>query len=294
MSNDDSKINLIINSKKIRNVNKNANDILITIGDGIIKCNPDTQYIEMNIINWVIKNDFYSTSENNNKFEIIYKDNEGFVLNTLYLIIDIGNYNVDEMANKLNALLQGICLIEYIPTLDKYKYSQVETGNIYIKSITAAYFLGLDNNVEYQLTEYQLTSTLVLNMQGDSAILLEIANLSTNSTILDNIDNGDVQASLIACNITIDVPSYALLKYENMDGGNSFSYILLDKEIKYLNLLVKNQSKEFIEIPDYDVTIQFIIRNRNNYSQLSVLKSIDKSLKIIIQLLGDLWRKYTR
>ena len=66
--NDDSKINLIINSKKIRNVNENENNILITIGDGIIKCNPDTQYIEMNVINWVIKNDFYSTSLN--KFEI--------------------------------------------------------------------------------------------------------------------------------------------------------------------------------------------------------------------------------
>jgi len=290
MSNDDSKINLIINSKKIRNVNQNANDILITIGDGIIKCNPDTQYIEMNIINWVIKNDFYSTSENNNKFEIIYKDTgESVIIN-----IDVGNYNVEEMNDKLTELLDGICKVEYIATLNKYKYIKIAQGDIYIKSITGAYFLGLDNNVEYQITEEGLTSTLVLNMQGDSAILLEIANISTNSTILDNIDTGDVQNSLIACSITIDVPSYALLKYENKDGGNSFSYILLDKEIKYLNLLVKNQSKEFINIPDYDVTIQFIIRNRNNYNQLAVLKSIDKSLNAIVQMIGDLWRKYTR
>jgi hypothetical protein len=290
MSNDDSKINLIINSKKIRNLNDNANDILITIGDGIIKCNPDNQYIEMNIINWIIKNDFYSTSLNNNQFELIYKDTGESV--TIH--IDIGNYNVDEMNEKLSELLVGICEVEYLPILNKYKYTKVAVGDIYIKSITASYFLGLDNNKEYQLTEEGLTSTLVLNMQGDSAILLEIANISTNSTILDNIDTGNVQNSLIACSITIDVPSYSLLKYENADSGNSFSYILLDKEIKYLNLLVKNQSKEFIDIPDYDLTIQFIIRNRNNYNQLAVLKSIDKSLHAIVQMIGDLWRKYTR
>jgi hypothetical protein len=290
MSNDDSKINLIINRKKIRNEKKNTNDILITTGDGIFKCNPDTQYIEMNVINWVIKNDFYSTSENNNKFEIIYKDtNESIIIN-----ISVGNYNVEQMNDKLNELLVGICKVEYIDTLNKYKYTKIAEGNIYIKSITAAYFLGFSNNVEYQLTEGGIPSTLVLNMQGNSAILLEIANLSTNSTILDNIETGNVQNSLIACNITVDVPSYSLLKYENIDGGNSFSYILLDKEIKYLNLLVKNQSKEFIDIPDYDVTIQFIIRNRNNYNQLSVLKSIDKSLHLIIHLVGDLWRKFTR
>jgi hypothetical protein len=288
--NDDSKINLIINSKKIRNVNENANNILITIGDGIIKCNPDTQYIEMNVINWVIKNDFYSTSLNNNKFEIIYKDSGVTIIKN----IDVGNYNVDEMNDKLNELLAGVCEVEYIATLNKYKYKKIAEGDIYIKSITAAYFLGFDNDVEYQLTEEGITSSLVLNMQGDSAILLEIANISTNSTILDNIETGNVQNSLIACSITIDVPSYALLKYENADGGNSFSYILLDKEIKYLNLLVKNQSKEYITIPDYDVTIQFIIRNRNNFNQLSVLRSIDKSLHIIVQMIGDLWRKYTR
>ena len=85
-----------------------------------------------------------------------------------------------------------------------------------------------------------LVSHLVLKMQGDSAVLLEITNVSTNPIVLDNIQTGIVQNSLIVCKMTIDVPSYALLKYEKIDGGNSFRYILLDKEIKYLHLLVKN------------------------------------------------------
>ena len=85
-----------------------------------------------------------------------------------------------------------------------------------------------------------LVSHLVLNMQGDSAVLLKITNVSTNPILLNNIQRGVVQNSLIVCKMTIDVPSYALLKYENIDGGNSFSYLLLDKEIKYLHLLVKN------------------------------------------------------
>jgi len=218
--NDDTKINLSINSRKLRTIDGNANNILVTIDDGIIKCNKDTQYIEMNIINWVMKNDFYSTSVNNNKFQIIYKDNDGFVINTLNIIIDEGNYNVNEMNAKLNAILINICEVEYIPTLNKYKYLQIETGNIFIKSINSAYFLGFENGIEYRFTIDGLVSTLVLNMQGDSAIILEITNISTNPIILDNIQNGIVQNSLMVCKMTIDVPSYALLKYENIDGGN--------------------------------------------------------------------------
>ena len=150
--NDDTKINLSINSRKLRTIDGNANNILITIHDGIIKCNNDTQYIEMNIINWVIKNDFDSTSDNNNKFEIIYKDNDGLVLNTLSMIIDEGNYNVDEMNDKLNLLLYGICDVKYISTLNKYKFLQIETGNIFIKSINSTYFwvLKIILNINYQ------------------------------------------------------------------------------------------------------------------------------------------------
>ena len=81
---------------------------------------------------------------------------------------------------------------------------------------------------------------------------------------------------------------------ENADSGDSFSYILTNTDIKSLNLVVKNQDKEIIEVSDYDLTLQFIIHNKNSSTQLSVLRNIDKSLKKIVQMIGDLWQKYTK
>ena len=52
---DDVKINLVINSKKLRNINQNAINIVLSIEDGLIRCDPQKQYLELNIVSWIIK-----------------------------------------------------------------------------------------------------------------------------------------------------------------------------------------------------------------------------------------------
>jgi hypothetical protein len=293
--NDNTKINLVINSKKLRGINQNANNIVLPIDDGLIRCDPKTQYLELNIVSWIMKNDFYNTQDANNKFLITFKDDDGIILSSSMKIIEPGNYNVIEMQSKLKDLLSDVCSIEYLSTLNKYKFRKNNgTFNAFITSISANDFIGFDNNYEYEITELGLISTNVLNMAGDSIIILEIPNLQTNPRILDNISTGSVSPSSTMAYIVIDVPSYGLLKYENGDSGDSFSYILMNNDIKYLNLVIRNQDKEVIEVSDYDLTLQFIIHNRNNSTQLAVLKNIDKSLSRIVQMLGDLWSKYTK
>ena len=51
--NDNTKINLVINSKKLRSINQNANNIVLPIDDGLIRCDPKTQYLELNIVSWI-------------------------------------------------------------------------------------------------------------------------------------------------------------------------------------------------------------------------------------------------
>ena len=80
-------------------------------------------------------------------------------------------------------------------------------------------------------------------------------------------------------------------KYENNDSGDSFSYTLLDHEVKYLNLVIKNQDKEVIEVSDYDLTLQFIIKNRNNSDQLATLRNLNTSMDKMVQMIGDFWTK---
>jgi len=293
--NDTKKINLVINSKKLRNINQNANNIVLNLSDGLIRCDPKNEYLELNIVSWIIKNDFYNTQNANNKFKISFKDDDGNVLTESIKIIEPGNYNVLEMQSKLTDILSDVCSIEYLSTLNKYKFRKNDNSfNAFITSISANDFIGFDNNIEYEIIELGLISTNVLNMAGDSIIILEIPNIQTNPRILDNIKTGEVVPSSTVAYIVIDVPSYGLLKYENGDGGDSFSYILMNTDIKYLNLIVRNQDKEVIDVSDYDLTLQFIVHNRNNSTQLNALKNIDKSLNKIVQMMGDLWNKYTK
>ena len=293
--NENVKINLVINSKKLRNLNQNANNITLNIEDGLIRCDPKTQYIELNIVSWIMKNDFYNTQSANNKFQITFKDANNIITSSIIKIIEPGNYNVIQMQSTLNDALSDICSIEYLSILNKYKYRKTNTNSkVFITSISANDFLGFENGIEYEILELGLISKNVLNMAGDSIIILEIPNISTNPRILDNILTGNVVPSSTMAYIVIDIPSYGLLKYENADSGDSFSYVLTNTDIKSLNLVVKNQDKEIIEISDYDLTLQFIIHNKNSSTQLTVLRNIDKSLNKIVQMVGDLWQKYTK
>lgn len=292
MSDEARKINLIINTKKLRTINQNPNNVTLIIEEGLIKCDFKKEYIEMNIVSLIMRNDFYNCQNANNKFKITLKDDDNNVLTSSIRIIEPGNYNVLEMQSQLKDILSDVCSIEYITTLNKYKFRKNNgIGNVSISSISANDFIGFENNIEYELTELGLISTSVLNMAGDSLICLEIPNLNTNPRILDNIVSGSVVPSSLMCYIVIDCPSYGLLKYENNDSGDSFSYTLLDHEVKYLNLVIKNQDKEVIEVSDYDLTLQFIIKNRNNSDQLATLRNLNTSMDKMVQMIGDFWTK---
>lgn len=294
---DDTTINIMINSKNIRNIDQNPNNVLLNIDQSLIKCHPRTQYLEMNVISFVMKNSFYSTQESNNKFHIIYKDLSYNILKTEVYSIAEGNYNVFEMLDELQNLLINVASVTYNSVTNKFTFKREyidENEYIYIKSDSAQNFIGFENGIEY-LVDIATTSIIVLNMAGHSTILLEIPNIQTRPNILDNINSdGIVQPSAILCFITIDVPSFGLLKYENLDAGNSFSYVLEEKEINSLNIIIRDQDKQIINVSDYQLCLQFIIRNKGTSTNLTLLKSIDTSLKTIIHLVGDLWTKFTK
>ena len=199
------------------------------------------------------------------------------------------------MQSKLSDLPSDVCSIEYLSTLNKFRFREKKSDSkVFITSISANDFLGNDNNHKYVITELVLISSSVLNMAGDSIIILEIPNLQTNPRILDNILTGEVIPSSTVAYIVIDVPSYGLLKYGNGNFGDLFSYILMNTDVRYSNLVVKTQSEEVIEVSDYDLRLQYIVHNRNNSTQLAASKNIDKSLSSLVHMLGNLWIKYTK
>ena len=293
-----SKVNLYINTKHYTQ-NKNPNNIVINIPAGSIKCNPKTQYIEMNIVSWIMKNDFYNTQASNNKFEIIKKDLEDVVISSQEFQIKPGNYNVYSMKDELNKLLNGLVIVSYNNTLNTYTYTRSDENaneKLYIKSITANDFLGYDNNIE-TLLDNSSSSVNVLNMAGDELIVLELQNINTKQPIYDNLftyGGGNVVSSKVIAFLSIDQPSYHLLQYTNDDGGDSFSYIINESEVNELHLTIKNQDKEIIDVSDYFLSLQFIIQEKHSSTMILVLKSIDSTLKQILMMFGDLWKIYSK
>lgn len=292
-----SKVNLYINTKHYKD--QNPNNLVINIPAGSIKCNPKTQYIEINIVSWIMKNDFYNTQASNNTFQIIKKDLSDVVISSQEFKITPGNYNVYSMKDELNRLLDSLVIVSYNNTLNTYTYTRIyENANekLYIKSITANDFLGYDNNNEI-LLDNAASSTNVLNMAGDELIVLELQNINTKQPIYDNLftyGGGNVVSSKVIAFLSIDQPSYHLLQYRNDDGGDSFSYIINESEVNELHLTIKNQDKEIIDVSDYFLSLQFIIQEKHSSTMLIILKSIDSTLKQILMMFGDLWKIYSK
>ena len=70
---DDSKINIYINSKN-RRVDESASNFNVIIPDGLLKLNKD-ELFELSVISFCCANSFYHCNNNNNKFQIIFRNN---------------------------------------------------------------------------------------------------------------------------------------------------------------------------------------------------------------------------
>lgn len=269
------KINLYINSK---NYQKN-NDLEINLPPSLVKCNPKTEYIVLNVNGFVMKNEFYNTQNSNNKWSLKLIDGIGGVLTTFKYEIPIGNYNVLEFLDIIKPVLETRSIgIEYDPLINKYKFTNNLNGNKYIiKGDTAYDFLGFEKDKEYIINENGfLYSENPVNMAGDEMIVLSIPNLVKKYPVLDDFSNGIMKESDIICYLSINAPPFALLEYKNQDGGDSFSYVLNNTEIDKLRLICRNQDLEDIEVGDYQLSIQFEI-----HQKLSTYHILDKILRLV-------------
>ena len=61
------KINIYVSSKN-RRPNEKTNDFEVSFPSGLVKCDPKTEYLVLNINGWVMKNEFYNTQEINNEY----------------------------------------------------------------------------------------------------------------------------------------------------------------------------------------------------------------------------------
>ncbi len=276
---DKNKINLYISSKN-KKPNESNNDFRVEIPSGLLACHPENEYMIMNINSWIMINNFYNIQSINNKFQIKYEQI------TANFELPIGNMNVLELNNWLNTNCGAFMTFEYNKNLNKLLFkNNVLNKDIIIKSITANDFIGLINNKEYSITAgQQMLSENPLWLGGDEFVCLMLPDIKQSYPCIDNLKSGVMKDSSIVATLAIDTPPFSFMKYENQDGGDSFSYRIENKMIDNLRLIVKNQNLEDIQVGDYKLEIQFEIHSKN--SIIYYLKKIERLVSNIFQYLG--------
>ena len=133
---------------------------------------------------------------------------------------------------------------------------------MYIAPVTAGSFLGFKNNTKKLILSSSIYSTSPINVNPIQAINITIScDISFEKNNNDNY-NGIWQNSDIIIQKAVDVPKNCLIKYENIDGGDSFQYWIHNTDkIKYFDFDVYDQDMNLIsDFPDYYLHVQFNIR----------------------------------
>jgi hypothetical protein len=160
---------------------------------------------------------------------------------------------------------------------------------MYIKPINSSNFFGFPNNVETLINN--TTSTNSINVNSIRAINITIdKNIPLDNS---NIDNRNIMSnhSDIIFQKSVDVPPYALIVYNNDDGGDSFQYTISNlNSIHSFRLSVYDQNMNITEdMPDYLMHIQFNIKRSEQI--IPLLKAIIDYLKEIYLIVAHIFEK---
>jgi hypothetical protein len=248
----------------------------IDFQDGVLTCN-NNEFMEINVLSFDMPNNMYNIDSNNNQFQI--KDGENYINKT----IPAGNYNVKTFLKILQEIITEHIIVKYNEAQNTYTFQAdtTQTGitdaSYKFKSINIGGLLNISNDIEYDITQAGFTTGLV-NLVNFNKVMVKTKNISYYYSNLQNLTtNKQVLNDVIFWKSKTDVEPYAILKYNNEDGGNSFNYKIEDRQINSIIFELKNERDEFItNAPEFLMVIQFNFYEKQNY--LNLLKNIERTL----------------
>lgn len=226
----------------------------IDFPDGVLVCD-NNEYIELNVLSFDMINSMYNINTSNNQF-IIRRG----TTDTTYTI-PIGNYSVKTFLGQLELLVNDPHItISYNTAQNTYTFTKNGTSQLHY--LIPSKIWGLINLLPttlYEITTSGLTTGFV-NLVNYSKIILRTEGVNYYYSNIENYGarNSATLSNIIFWKTKSDVDPFSVLKYNNEDGGNSFSYKIENKEINNISFLLKNENNEFItDAPDYMLAIQF-------------------------------------
>ena len=275
------KINIYINSKN-RDLSEQISNFTVRIPQNLLRLESG-EYFTLNINGFYCYNSWFNCIDGfNNEFQIIIKNDNNEIVETIIYRINDGNPNVNDVRTNLNTLLLNKIIVSYDKQRNKFLFKRtlpVSTQNytMYLKIINCEDFLGYyksDRNIEILLPYYQnVSSNNIINILGDEAIIIKInGDCILAGNTVDNFGTETYEPSNIIFMKPIDVPSNGLLQYNNEDGGDSFQYRLANVEqITWFTLTVHNQDNELIpNFSDYILLLQFV-RHKTEEGKIEIL-----------------------
>ena len=288
--------NVFISSKYRTNKSEKPYDFNVYFPQGYIECQ-EKQYMTVNIINFHMPNSMYNINDNNNLIYILIRDKiTSNLINTYTYTLTNGNYNVYELRDHFNVLLSTYVSVNYNKIRNTYtfndNFNDVD-NNVSILTSTGEKYLGLINNEEYLLNT-SIESVQPVNLVSYNKIVLNCLGLDFNGTI-ENISNDDgfEISNILFWASRQDVSNMAELAYQNEDGGDSFNYLLYNKNINSLKFILTDEEYQpLTDLPDWTMVLQFTIEESPNNEIISILSVIQKYLLDIYSMIYLLMKSF--
>jgi hypothetical protein len=184
------KINLYINSKN-RDNNDDINHINISLPNGLLSCNPD-EYFILNVNSFYTCANWYNCTSKNNKCQLITKDHDDIVKETINIELPIGNLNVLQITSILNNFMMNHVIVVYDSISNKFTFSrkyQPSTNDFTttLSGISCGNFIGFDNGIDINITHEGIKSVNKINVITLKAINIKVqGDINMINSTIDN------------------------------------------------------------------------------------------------------------
>lgn len=293
-------------SSESRQANEPIYNFSIDYPDGILICK-ENEYLELNVLSFDMSNNMYNINSTNDHFQITL---DNYNIKNIHL--KHGNYTVKSLLKEFQDIFSQNVIPEssvlhtffgtyadaltiectYNDTTNTYTFKKVIdlpfgislpiNFSLYFKPITCGALLGMENNLEKQITPNGMNTGLI-NLIDYNKIIVHTEGISyyySNIENLSSTSNKQTLSNIIFWKSKADVPPYQIIKYNNEDGGNSFNYRIENRDITNISLQLKNERGEFLtDASNYLIVLQFIFYERDDANKL--LKSIEYMIRQI-------------
>jgi len=288
-------VNVFITSKN-RQYDEKPCDWLLRFPSGLISTK-EGQSMRLNVISFHIPNNFYNINKNNNRFDVIIRDDEDIIVEQVQFSITDGNYSVITFRDYINNLCKDYFTMTYNSARNMYTIKSVyndPSKTVYLKTVSSGQFFGLENvsDIEYELDPDGEEMELTANMCSFDKIVLNAYGLNPELMSIENIGHKDPdfeRSSILLWASRTDVPINGMIKYDNYDGGNSYAYNLYDSEINSFRLTLSDEFGNILDSAlDYTLLLRFEIYDNNKrqlYTKVELIATYINTITYYMMLL---------